>query len=157
MRSLTAALFYPGVGLLETALSVGRGTDTPFEMVGAPYIDDLKLAAEMNAAGLGGVRFVPVRFTPQASVFKSQPCGGVRLVLTAREELAAVDLGLALALALERLYPQDFALEKVDALLRDRATLEAVRAGRPLAEIKQGWAADALKFQQRRQAFLLYP
>src|SRR4029078_3049576 len=73
MRSLTEATLYPGVGLLEmTNLSVGRGTDTPFEVVGAPYIDDLQLAAALNESSLQGVRFVPIRFTPNASVFKDK-------------------------------------------------------------------------------------
>src|SRR5690606_31486281 len=83
MRSLTQAILYPGVGLLETtALSVGRGTDTPFEVIGAPYIDDLKLAAELNNADLEGVRFIPIRFTPDASVFKDKECRGVNIILT---------------------------------------------------------------------------
>src|SRR5437016_4452619 len=84
MRNLNEAILYPGVGLLESVVSVGRGTDTPFELVGAPYIDDVNLAAEMNRAGLSGVRFVPVRFTPKASVFRDQPCGGVYILVTDR-------------------------------------------------------------------------
>ena len=157
MRSLTAATLYPGVGLLETAVSVGRGTETPFEVVGAPYIEDVKLAAGMNEAQLPGVRFVPVRFTPKASVFQDQPCGGVQVLLTDRANCAAVDVGLMLALTLQRLYPTNFALENVDVLLQDRATLEAIRAGHPLAEIKQAWAGDLEKFKQRREVCLLYP
>src|SRR5258708_27670287 len=76
MRNLTEAILYPGIGLLESAVSVGRGTDTPFEVIGAPYIDDVKLAQELNNEGLPGVRFLPIRFTPRASVFKEQACGG---------------------------------------------------------------------------------
>ena len=157
MRTFTAAALYPGVGLLETALSVGRGTDTPFEIVGAPYLDDVALAAEMNAAALPGVRFVPVRFTPKASVFQGQPCGGVRILLANRDRCAAVDVGVTLALVIARLHSADFDLEKVNSLLQDSATLEAIRAGRPLAEIKQTWAKGLEKFQQRRQLCLLYP
>ena len=85
MRSLTAAALYPGVGLLESALSVGRGTDTPFEIAGAPYIDGARLAVELNNATLPGVRFVPIRFTPAASVHKDRLCGGVRILLTDRD------------------------------------------------------------------------
>ena len=157
MRSLTAATLYPGVGLLESAVSVGRGTETPFELVGAPYIDEAKLAAALNAAQVPGVRFEATRFTPNASVFQGQPCGGVRIVLTDRAKCAAVDVGLALALELERLYPTNFALEKVNMLLQDRATLEAIRAGQPRDEIKQAWAAGLEKFKPRREACLLYP
>jgi len=156
MRNLTAATLYPGVGLLETAVSVGRGTDTPFEVVGAPYVDDVKFAAELNRAGLPGVRFVPIRFTPRASTFKDQPCGGVYLVVTDRDALNAVDLGLTLALALQRLYPGQFAAGNLLPLLTDAAVLEAVKAGRPLAEIKQLWATDLEAFARRRREFLLY-
>lgn len=156
MRNLTAATLYPGVGLLETAMSVGRGTDTPFEVVGAPYVDDVKFAAELNRAGLPGVRFVPIRFTPRASTFKDQPCGGVYLVVTDRDALNAVDLGLTLALALQRLYPGQFAAGNLLPLLTDAAVLEAVKAGRPLAEIKQLWATDLEAFARRRREFLLY-
>lgn len=156
MRNLTAATLYPGVGLLETAVSVGRGTDTPFELVGAPYVDDVRFAAELNHAGLPGVRAVPIRFTPRASTFKDQPCGGVYLVVTDRDALNAVDLGLTLALTLQRLYPDRFAAGNLLPLLTDAAVLKAVKAGRPLAEIKQLWAADLAAFARRRREFLLY-
>ncbi|MCX6902522.1 MAG: DUF1343 domain-containing protein [Verrucomicrobia bacterium] len=156
MRSLPAATLYPGVGLLEFSISVGRGTDTPFELVGAPYIDGEKLAAEMNAASLPGVRFQPARFTPTASIFKGKECGGVSILLTNREECLAVDVGLALALNLQRLYPDDFNLEKVNVLLQDLIAIDAIRAGRTRAEIKQEWKADLDLFKQRRGNYLLY-
>jgi uncharacterized protein YbbC (DUF1343 family)/CubicO group peptidase (beta-lactamase class C family) len=157
MRSVTEAILYPGVGLLETtALSVGRGTGTPFEVVGAPYIHDIKLAAELNRSGLVGVRFVPVRFTPTDSVFKGQSCAGVGIMLTDRERCQVVDIGITIAKVLHRLYPQQFGIDKFNRLLGDRATLDAIKADRPLAEIKKGWAPDLEKFQQRREAFLLY-
>src|SRR5205823_5809567 len=151
MRNLRAALLYPGVGLLESAVSVGRGTDTPFEVIGAAYMDDVKMAAELNRAGLSGVRFVPIRFTPTASVFKDKPCGGVNIVVTDREALNAVDVGLALALTLQRLYPNDFALEKVEHLLQHPPTMEAIKSGKSLAEIKQLWATDLEEFKKRRE------
>lgn len=157
MRNLTEATLYPGVGLLESAMSVGRGTDTPFEIIGAPYVDDVAFAAELNAAGLSGIRFVPIRFTPTASTFKNQACGGVYLVVTDRERLNSVDLGLTLALTLRRLYGDAFALDKMKNLLTDEPTLEAIRAGKPLAEIKAGWAPELEAFRQRRLKFLLYP
>jgi uncharacterized protein YbbC (DUF1343 family) len=157
MRSLTEAALYPGVGLLETtALSVGRGTDTPFEVVGAPYIDDVKLAAELNRSGLRGVRFIPVRFTPSASVFKGTACGGVNVVLLDRDRCAAVDIGVTIAQVLHRMHPKEFNLDKFNNLLQDRASLEAIRSGQPVAEIRQRWAADLAKFQARREKFLLY-
>ena len=156
MRSLTAAALYPGVGLHESAISVGRGTDKPFEQIGAPYIEDVLLASELNKAGLAGVRFVPVRFTPAYSTFKNQECGGVTIVLTDREKLQPVDLGIVIALTLRRLYPNDYALDKLAPLLGHLSTLEAIRSGQTLAAIKRSWEEDLRSFKKRREAFLIY-
>jgi uncharacterized protein YbbC (DUF1343 family)/CubicO group peptidase (beta-lactamase class C family) len=157
MRSITEAMLYPGVGLLEmTNLSVGRGTGTPFEVVGAPYIDDMDLAAELNAMGVRGVQFVPVRFTPAASVFKDKPCAGVFILLTDRAGAQVVDIGIAIALALHRLYPDVFELQKLNRLLGDTETLLAIERGESLAKIRQLWTADLEEFTRRREPFLLY-
>jgi uncharacterized protein YbbC (DUF1343 family) len=157
MRSLTEAILYPGVGLLETtALSVGRGTGTPFEVVGAPYIHDIKLAAELNKAGLKSVRFVPVRFTPTDSVFKGQACGGVSILLLDREHCDVVDIGITIAKVLHRLYPQQFDIEKFDRLLGNKAPLDAIKAGKSTAEIRQSWVAGLEEFKKRREQFLIY-
>ena len=156
MRSLYAAILYPGLGLHETALSVGRGTGTPFEIAGAPYINDLKLAAEMNSAGLEGIRFMPVRFTPTYSTFKDQPCAGVAAIILEREKIQAVDIGLELARALQKLNTNEFALAKVGRLLQDDATLAAIKSGKPVAEIKAEWNSDLADFKKRREKFLLY-
>jgi uncharacterized protein YbbC (DUF1343 family) len=156
MRSLTEAILYPGVGLLESALSVGRGTDTPFEIVGAPYIDEAKLAAELNRADLPGVRFESVRFTPTASVHKGQPCGGVHILLTDRNSCNVVDIGLILAGTLHRWYPTQFEVDKIKHLLLHPATLAAIKAGKSLDEIAALWKADRAEFEQRRQQYLIY-
>src|SRR5258708_516836 len=97
IRNLTEAILYPGVGLLETALSVGRGTDTPFEIIGAPYIDELNFAEELNHSGLPGVSFVPVEFTPTYSVHKDERCHGVYILVTDRRPCNSVDVGLQIA------------------------------------------------------------
>ena len=157
MRSLTEAILYPGVGLLETtALSVGRGTGTPFELVGAPYIYDVKFAAELNKAALRGVRFVPIRFMPTDSTFKGQACGGVSILLTDREHCDVVDIGITIAKVLHRLYPQQFDLEKFDRLLGHPATITAIKEGKSLPEIRQTWSADLEEFRKRREPHLLY-
>jgi uncharacterized protein YbbC (DUF1343 family) len=150
MRSLTEAALYPGIGLLESAVSVGRGTPTPFEVVGAPYIDGDRLARELN---LPGVAFAPVRFTPDASIHKGEPCGGIRLSITDRKALRAVDVGIAIATILQRDYPQHFPLQKMQRLLRHTATLDAIRAGKSLDEIHALWTSD---FAARRARYLLY-
>jgi len=156
MRSLTEATLYPGVGIVEFAVSVGRGTKTPFEIVGAPYVDGIALARELSAMALPGIRFEAAEFTPSSSNFAKQRCGGVRLTITDRKALKPVAMGIAIALALHRLYPADFALDKIAPLLRDPATLEAIRADKPLAEIVAMWRADEEAFAARRAKYLLY-
>jgi uncharacterized protein YbbC (DUF1343 family) len=151
MRSLDAAALYPGIGLLESAMSVGRGTATPFELAGAPYIDPDSLAREMNALNLAGIRFEPVRFTPDASVFKNQLCGGVRFVITDRKALKPVTVGVALATTIRRLYGERFDVEKMAGLLRKPPVLEAIRKGRPA-----DWSSDEATFAARRANYLLY-
>jgi uncharacterized protein YbbC (DUF1343 family)/CubicO group peptidase (beta-lactamase class C family) len=156
MRNLTQAILYPGIGLLESALSVGRGTDTPFEVVGAPYIDDLKFAEALNQAALPGVRFVPIRFTPSASVYKQELCGGVYVLLNNRDRCSVVDVGLLIAQTLWRMYPDDFKGDKMSHLLLHPPTLEALKAGKPLNEIRAAWQTDLKEFLKRRQKYLLY-
>ena len=156
MRSLVEATLYPGVGLHETALSVGRGTGTPFEVIGAPYIDDLQTAKELNLAGLPGITFVPIRFTPTASTFKDKACGGVSMLVTDRHRLKPVDVGITIALVLQRLYPNEYAVNKPINLLTSKPTLEAIKRGDSLIAIKQSWAADLEAFKKRREPFLLY-
>jgi uncharacterized protein YbbC (DUF1343 family)/CubicO group peptidase (beta-lactamase class C family) len=158
MRSLTAATLYPGVGLLEFCkVSVGRGTGTPFELLGAPYVDDLKLAAELNRTAIPGVRFVPVRFTPDASVFKGEECRGVRILLTDRSVFRAADLGLLLAATLHRMHPDLLALDQMAKLLGDAETLAAIREDKPQPEIRALRDRGLAGFLKRREPFLLYP
>jgi uncharacterized protein YbbC (DUF1343 family) len=127
IRSLEAAALYPGLGLLERAISVGRGTPTPFEVAGAPYVDGERLARELGT--LPGVRVEPIRFTPTASTHRAERCGGLRFTITDRRALLSVEVGLRLATALARLYPHQFPVDEMRPLLRHEATLEAVRAG----------------------------
>jgi uncharacterized protein YbbC (DUF1343 family)/CubicO group peptidase (beta-lactamase class C family) len=167
MKSLAAATFYTGFCLLEsTSISMGRGTPYPFEQVGAPFVDGVKLAAELNARKLPGVRFEPVRFTPQMAYYvgpeaslkyKDQECGGVRAVLTDRARCNAVDIGIELALAVNRLNPTHFKVEQMGRLLGDDETLGAISRGESLAQIKARWAKGLAEFERRRQPALLYP
>jgi uncharacterized protein YbbC (DUF1343 family) len=157
MRSLTQATLYPGVGLLEfTNVSVGRGTDTPFEVVGAPFVDGRELAAAMNAKHLPGVRFVPVRFIPAASVWAGEACGGVNLVITERAKFAPVRTGLEIALALRALYLEQWQASKFMTLLANRAVMDGLLSGEDYAALAKRWAADLRGFVQARAPFLLY-
>jgi uncharacterized protein YbbC (DUF1343 family)/CubicO group peptidase (beta-lactamase class C family) len=156
MRNLKQAILYPGVGLVESALSVGRGTDTPFELVGAPYIDDVKLAAELNRAALPGVAFIPIRFTPTYSVHKGKECGGVYIMLNDRKTCNVVDVGLLIMKTVSRLYPKDFPVDKPKNLLLHAGTLAAIKADQPLDDIRATWRMDLVDFQQRRDRYLIY-
>ncbi len=156
MRNLKQAILYPGVGLLESAMSVGRGTDTPFEVVGAPYIDDVKLSAELNRAGLRGVGFIPIRFTPTYSVHKGKECGGVYIMLNDRKSCNVVDVGLLIAKTVHRLYPKDFPADKPKNLLLHASTLAAIKEDKPLDDIRATWRMDLVDFQQRRERYLIY-
>jgi uncharacterized protein YbbC (DUF1343 family) len=157
MRSLTQATLYPGVGLLEfTNVSVGRGTDTPFEVVGAPFVDGRMLAAELNGMALPGVRFIPISFTPTRSVHEGARCGGINVLVTDREALSAVQVGFALAIALRRLWPGAYEHEKLTTLLANDEAYQAYVGGAGYQEIEEGWADELRAFQVRRDAHLLY-
>lgn len=157
MRGLTAAALYPGVGLLEmTNVSVGRGTDAPFEVVGAPFVQPRVFAAALNDADLPGIRFLPIEFKPRASVQASQQCSGVRLLVTDRDALNAVQIGLTLAVTLRRLYPDEWAGEKFSTLLANGKVFAAVMAGQDYAGIAAGWQDELQAFAARRENYLLY-
>jgi uncharacterized protein YbbC (DUF1343 family)/CubicO group peptidase (beta-lactamase class C family) len=156
MRNLTEAILYPGIGLLESVMSVGRGTDTPFEVVGAPYADDVKLAEALNGAGLPGVRFVPIEFTPTYSIHKGQLCKGVYIILTDRDRCNVVDVGLLIAETMYRFYPKQFNPDNMRHLLLHPPTFEALKEDKPLKEIHALWQKDLDQFQQRRAKYLIY-
>ena len=157
MRSLAQALLYPGIGLLETTnLSVGRGTDTPFEVIGAPWLDGDAIALELNRLGLPGVAFIPLRFTPDASKFEGEACGGVNILVTERPVFDPVRTGLEIASALRRVYPEAWDIDSYERLLVHQATLDAVREGRPYTVIEAGYREGLEDFGIRRRAFLLY-
>jgi uncharacterized protein YbbC (DUF1343 family)/CubicO group peptidase (beta-lactamase class C family) len=157
LRSVTAAALYPGVGLIEgTNVSVGRGTDTPFELLGAPWMKSKELAAYLNARGISGVRFVPITFTPAASNYSGQTCQGVNIVVTDRNSLDAPQLGVELAAALHKLYPNDFKIERIKGLLVNQAAYDALVAGQDPRRIAQDWMDELGKFEKMRDRYLIY-
>lgn len=157
MRSLTQATLYPGVCLLEpTNVSVGRGTDTPFEVIGAPWIDGRKLAEALNNANLPGVRFVPVRFTPKSSVHKDAECGGVNLIITDRRTFESVITGLEIAVQLKKLFPKEFSVERFNRLLVNQKIFDAFRQGSDARALKQVWETELDGFRAIRRKYLLY-
>jgi len=157
LRSLTQATLYPGVALVEgTNVSVGRGTDTPFELLGAPWVNARELARYLNERNLSGVRFVPVSFTATASNYAGQKCEGVNIVLLERNTLDAPELGIELASALRKLYPQNYKMDRMIEILANQSVYDAIVQGRDPRRIAQDWQEQLEKFQQLRQKYLIY-
>ncbi len=157
LRSLDAALLYPGLEILQAAgVSVGRGTDTPFEIFGAPWIRAAELAAYLNRRFVPGLRFVPTEFTPAEGLYRGSRCEGIAVVITDRPSVHAMLAGLEIAAALRTLYPEHFNLDAVLTLLGNTATLERLRRGDAPTRIVDEMADDVAAFRKRRQPYLLY-
>jgi uncharacterized protein YbbC (DUF1343 family) len=157
LRRVDEAVLYPAVGLLEsTNLSVGRGTDAPFERVGAPWIDASVLAAATAAEGLAGVVIVPETFTPSADRYAGQRCGGIHLTVRDRARFEPVQAGLAIARELRRLYPSQWELGKLDRLLVHPEAIRAIEAGLPLDAIVDTYRSELALFMTKREKYLLY-
>ena len=157
IRSVTQALLYSGVGLLEaTNLSVGRGTDMPFEVIGAPWIEPRGLAEALNRQGLRGVRFDPIWFTPTADVYASVSCGGVRIVVTDREAIRPVTVAFALARTLRERHRDQFRPESIQNLLVNRSTMWAFLRGEVLDRLVAWAEVDRSSFLNRRASYLMY-
>jgi len=157
MRNLNQAALYPGIGAIEYSnVSVGRGTDQPFEQFGAPWIDGPRLAAALNARQLPGIRFYPVAFTPTTSKYARQACQGVFMVITNRATLPPVRVGLEIAGALFTLFGEQYQLENTDLLLGSRDSLERVKRGEDPAAVAARWSADEGRWRQLRAKYLLY-
>jgi uncharacterized protein YbbC (DUF1343 family) len=157
MRSLEAALLYPGIGLLETTnISVGRGTDAPFEMIGAPWIHERELAEIVNRANPPGVRAVPVRFTPPASKFAGEECRGLHFVITDWNRFRSFELGMVVAKALRTLHGDDWQTDRYMRLLGNEEVHRRVLAGEDVADILEFTNEQASQFRERRKPFELY-
>jgi len=157
LRSLTEAALYPGVALVEgTNVSVGRGTDTPFEVLGAPWIKARDLAQSLNAREISGVRFIPINFTPSASNYGGEKCEGVNIILTDRNAFDAPELGVELASALRKLYPDQYHIERMIELLANQAAFDAILQGEDPRRIAEDWREPLEAFQQLRQKYLIY-
>jgi uncharacterized protein YbbC (DUF1343 family) len=157
MRSLRAALLYPGIGMMEfTNISVGRGTDTPFEVMGAPWIRERELARRVNGAEPPGVRVVPLRFTPDASRFAGEECGGLSFIITDWQKFRSFEFGLIVARALHELHPNDWQPERWMRLLGNEEVYRRVLAGEDVAEILDSIDDQLSEFRARRKPFELY-
>jgi uncharacterized protein YbbC (DUF1343 family) len=157
MRNLLEATLYPGIGAFEAAnISVGRGTDTPFEQIGAPWIDGVRLADALNARRVPGVRFYPVEFTPASSVHAGALCRGVFMVITDRQAIRPVRVGVEIAAAISTLFPGKLTLAPTTRLFGSAAGLARIQAGDDPAAIARSWAAAESRWRLLRAKYLLY-
>ncbi len=157
MRSLTEALLYPGFGIPEfTNISVGRGTETPFEVIGAPWIDAEELAKKMNDKNLPGIKFEPIKFKPTASKYADEEIAGLRFTITDREKLEAVKTGVALMTQLAKDYSEKWERKNANTLLLNGETLDAIFAGKDVDEIAKLWQDDLARFKEKRETYLIY-
>ena len=157
LRSLDAALLYPGIEILQSGgVNVGRGTETPFEIFGAPWIKSVELAAYLNRRFVPGVRFVPTRFMPTASPHKGLACEGIALVITDRATLNSMLMGLEIAAALWKMYPENFQVDKIMTLLGNAAVLERLKKGDAPTRILDEAADEIEAFRKLRAKYLLY-
>jgi uncharacterized protein YbbC (DUF1343 family)/CubicO group peptidase (beta-lactamase class C family) len=157
MRNTTQALLYLGIGFLETSnLSVGRGTDQPFETFGAPWIDGRKLASALNADRMPGLRFVPITFTPASSKFAGQQCQGCYIEVLDRTAVEPVRSGLRIAWELKRLFGGAFQITDIGRLLRNKKTLDELMNASDPTTLPSSWHEPLQAFEATRRKYLIY-
>jgi uncharacterized protein YbbC (DUF1343 family) len=157
LRTLKGAVLYPGLEILQNAgVSVGRGTEAPFEEFGAPWMDGERVAAALNARGLPGLNFKPLQFVPAGGPFQGQRCGGVSVRVSERSAARPLRMGIEIATVLRKLYPQQFDPAKLLLLLGNAATVKLLEKGAKPEEIVRGWADDLAAFETMRRKYFLY-
>jgi uncharacterized protein YbbC (DUF1343 family)/CubicO group peptidase (beta-lactamase class C family) len=157
MRNMIQASLYPGIGSIEaTNISVGRGTDTPFEQIGAPWIDGVALAAALNARRLPGIQFYPISFTPTSSKYAKEPCKGVFMLVTDRAALRPLRVGIEVASALSKMYRDKYVIDVNDRLLGSPQMIARIQAGDDPGDVAASWAADEGRWRLLRTKYLLY-
>lgn len=157
LRTLVETVLYSGVAMVEGAnVSVGRGTDTPFELLGAPWIKAGDLSEYLNGRRIQGVRFMPVEFTPRGDRFDKQVCRGVQIILVDRQAIDSALLGIELARALYRLYPKEFLVDKILPLIGSQRVLQDIKDGLDPSDIAMAWQEQLEEFRKMRSTYLLY-
>jgi uncharacterized protein YbbC (DUF1343 family) len=157
LRTLKGAIAYPGLEILQNAgVSVGRGTETPFEQFAAPWMDGEKVAAALNSAQLPGLKFVAKSFIPVSGLYMGRRCGGVSIRIGDRNAVRAMRLGMEIAALLEKMYPKDFDVEKTITLLGNAETVQKLKDGVSAGEIGVSWQGSLAEFDQTRRRYFLY-
>jgi len=157
LRTLKGAILYPGLEILQNAgVSVGRGTEAPFEEFGAPWINGEEVAEALNARNLPGVHFANQPYIPVSGLYAGQHCGGVGIRVTDRAAIRSMRIGLEIAELLQKKYPEQFDVTKTIVLLGNDATVQQLKAGTPTEQIIASWSADLAAFEQVRRKYFLY-
>jgi uncharacterized protein YbbC (DUF1343 family) len=157
LRTTKGAILYPGLEILvNSGISVGRGTETPFEEFGAPWMDGKRVADSLNELHLPGLRFSEYSFIPVTGTYVGQRCGGVSVHVTDRAAVRSMRLGIELAVMLHKMYPKDFNVEKMQRLTGNAETLRMIEAGTPASEIIASWQKDLEAFDLVRRKYFLY-
>ena len=157
LRTLKGSLLYPGLEILQNAgVSVGRGTEAPFEEFGAPWINGEEVAAALNAKSLPGIHFVNQPFIPVSGLYAGQRCGGVGVRVTDRFTLRSMRVGLEIAAVLHKKYPDHFDVLKILLLLGNDSTIQQLQSGTPVGEIIASWAKDLATYEAARRRYFLY-
>jgi uncharacterized protein YbbC (DUF1343 family) len=157
LRTMKGAILYPGLEILQNAgVSVGRGTEAPFEEFGAPWINGEEIAEALNARNLSGVHFVNQPYIPVSGLYAGQHCGGVGIRVTDREAVRSMRVGMEIAELLLKKYPDHFEVTKTIVLVGNQSTVDQLKAGTPPEQIIAGWSAELTAFDQMRRKYFLY-
>jgi len=157
MRNLYEVILYPGIGLLErTNVEDKRGLERPFEMFGAPWINSIKLVAELNKRNIPGIRFIPIKFIPKKSKYKDQFCQGVAINLVDQNSFHPVECGVVVLQVLCKLYPEKFDVEKIWHVTRSEQLIDQIKNQIPIEDIVESWQIDLKSFSEIREKYLLY-
>jgi uncharacterized protein YbbC (DUF1343 family) len=157
LRTTKGSIVYPGLEILQNAgVSVGRGTESPFEEFGAPWMDGEKVASALNAAHLPGLKFVTQPFIPVNGLYAGRRCGGIGIRIGDRAAVRAITAGLEIALLLQKMYPSDFDVSKTIFLLGNAATIQKLKDGVPASEIVASWQPALADYDKTRRRYFLY-
>jgi uncharacterized protein YbbC (DUF1343 family) len=157
LRTLKGSILYPGLEILQSAgVSVGRGTEAPFEEFGAPWISGDEVAAELNARHLPGLRFTSQPFIPVVGLYGGQRCGGVGVRVTDKQAVRSMRMGMEIATVLEKLYPRNFDPGKVMFLVANAETIRQLQEGASAEQIVASWSNQLNEFDALRRKYFLY-
>jgi uncharacterized protein YbbC (DUF1343 family) len=157
LKTIKGSILYPGLEILQNAgVSVGRGTEAPFEEFGAPWLDGETVANALNDKHLAGVHFAAQPFIPVSGLYSGQRCGGVSIRVTDRFTVRSMRMGLEIAAILQKLYPKDFDAAKTLLLLGNADTISQLQQGTSPEQIVSSWSAGLSSYDQVRRKYFIY-